>query len=268
MANDEPPPQPEDHAPPTDPGQPEAEQEAQPPPPAAPAATKAEGFVTDAITPTPEAGPGSGSTNFPPPLRETSMDYFEGLEQGVRRQIIEDLWSNYRDILKLMLDSANTAVEGYLTAGRKHWMWRITMIAATGALAIINVLAAFGYEAVIPPTNQMLAPVIKSWLALTAAVMAAIIALFSNIESFLNYADQRNGQREARELFLDTFREFESLWHIHVAPFGTRPASCYNATLLYRRLIDRDRELRRKLANLKTTEASGTGAAGGDEHGH
>jgi hypothetical protein len=210
------------------------------------------------------AGATEDAPSFPVPLREASLEYFQSLPGAIRQKILTTLWRKYSSVLELMLQSANTAVEGYHAASSNYKKWRIWLISATGMLAIINVIGAYDLQAVFPPNYAALVTVMKSYLSLTAAVVAATIALFSNIESFLNYAELRSTQRQTRELFLDGFRDFESLWHIHVAPFGFGAQACYNATFLYRRLIERDRELRRKLAtDLKTTATQAAGAGPG-----
>jgi hypothetical protein len=88
-------------------------------------------------------------------------------------------------------------------------------------------------------------------------VYAVILALLTNIESFYNYADKKISTRESRELYLDAYREFEMLRLTHVHPYGYSAQGCFNFNELYRRLVTKDVELRRKIMQLSTTRPGG-----------
>ena len=89
-----------------------------------------------------------------------------------------------------------------------------------GGLAILNVIVAFRR----PQPNDPLKEI--SWnqgLSLAAAVYAGLLALLTNVESFLNYADKKASSRESRELFLDAYRNFKMLWLVRVFPSDIHP---------------------------------------------
>lgn len=86
-----------------------------------------------------------------------------------------------------------------------------------------------------------------------------LLALATNIESFHNYADKKLSARDSRELFLDAYREFDMLRLTYVYPFKTTPQACANLNALYRRLVVKDAELRRKLKQLTTTGGPAAG---------
>jgi hypothetical protein len=175
----------------------------------------------------------------------------------------EEHWSAYVDAHiqpwhQLLIDefrtSADTCVDRFQEYRRQHDRWRRLIIKTTGVVAILNGLAALvvGLDREIPIPGGT--PLPTTWvsvaMAALAAVVASVLAILANLENFGNYIEQAHAHREARELYLDAAREAEYLWQSHVVAFSGRPEACFNARELYRRICERDRELRRKVKDL------------------
>ena len=182
-----------------------------------------------------------------------------------------DHWSTYVDehiqpwhehILTEFRTSADTCVDRYHHFRKRHEWWRRCVIITTGTVAILNAVAAL----LVSGNNDFHIfgwTVTASWISITAAALAAIaasvLAVLANLENFGNYIEQAHAHREARELYLDAAREAEYLWQSHVVAFSGRPEACVNARELYRRLCEKDRELRRKVKDLTQPRATDGG---------
>jgi hypothetical protein len=165
-----------------------------------------------------------------------------------RRLYVGFIEQFYVNILDEFFDEANACVGVVTSSLQSNTRWRLSLIALTGGLAILNLVTAF-----VAAHQSGTAGWVASF-TLLAALYAAGLAIVTNLESFFNYAGRAQAYRESRELFLDAYREFEMLWHVRVRPFGDRPEACANASELYRLLVERDRELRGKLKDLTVTE--------------
>ena len=159
----------------------------------------------------------------------------------------EHIYQPYRQILDEFFDSADTCVERFDAFRRRHERWRHIVIVGTGVVAIVNAVAAL---ITARPTDQSFPPVIAISVAGLAAVAAAVLAILANLENFGNFVDRAQAYREAREMFLDAYREFDRQWQVYVVAFWNRPEALANATELYRRICIRDSELRRKIKDM------------------
>jgi hypothetical protein len=197
------------------------------------------------------APPGQGQdfdAAMGPTMSEASLEYWASLDEDSRQHVYDQLASYYGGLLEEFRVSANLSVAEYKNFSRLGQSWRYRMIVLTGGLALLNVLATSW------PDKFFDGTVVRPALSFAAAIYAVLLALVTNLESYRNYADKKLGARDSRELFLDAYREFEMLRLTHVYPFGYSPQGCYNFHALYRRLVTKDVELRRKLKQLSTTD--------------
>jgi hypothetical protein len=155
----------------------------------------------------------------------------------------------YLSVLDEFFEESNSCVNVVQTSSRSHGRWRHLLIILTGGLAILNLLAAYKWSA-----DAGVSGFLAAHLSLFAAIYAGTLAVVTNLESYHNFLGRAQAHRESREIFLDSYREFEMLWHIRVRPHGYRPEACVNAASLYRALVQRDRELRGKLRELTETK--------------
>lgn len=159
----------------------------------------------------------------------------------------------YWGVLRGFEELADKHVDKFLGFSAKNEQWRRNMIWATGGVAILNLLVAFEWSGSTAGGDEGITKV----LSLIAAIYAALLVIFSNLENFWNYADRAKVHREARELLLDAAREFTFLWHVYVLPFGSRPEAYENAEILYHQITARDKEVRGKIAAMTTTKEKG-----------
>jgi len=161
--------------------------------------------------------------------------------------------ARYTALLDEIFESANLSVEQYQNLSNSNRSWRRRIILGTGIVAIINLLAAHK----VPESFQHLHHL--NWiLPIAAAIIAAVLAILANLESFYNFAERAQAYRDSRDIFLDAGRDFVRLWDSYVRPLGDTPGAYTNGAELYRRLVAKDRELRRKFKEL--TEATGKSA--------
>lgn len=182
---------------------------------------------------------------------EASMAYWAQLDEEQRETWYTGTNIYYRALLAEILANANSAVGTFDRFGQRYASWRILLLILTGTLALINVLATSW-----PEEWQLIGLgtlKTRALFSFIAALFAVVLALLTNIESFLNYGEKRFSSRETRELYLDAFREFEMLWMVHVYPFGYSAQACYNFSRLYRQLVTKDQELRRKIRQQSET---------------
>jgi hypothetical protein len=180
-------------------------------------------------------------------LLETSHSYWSDpcTNQNDRKAFVDGLQVPYHNILIEFVQSADACVDqtNYFEHVNQKWRW--TVILATGAVAIINILAANVVTGQTGPTTK---PAMV--LSVGAAIAAAILAVLANLENFTGAQRRAQGFRQARERFLDASREYEQLWNTYVNPFYPRAESCTNAIILMRMLVEKDRELRDRLLEL------------------
>ena len=179
-------------------------------------------------------------------IPDASLEYWLGLDEEVRSTACQQLDEYYETLLEEFRTGANVFVSQYNDNSDLGRRWRFWLILSTGGLALVNVLASSW------PDAWDGGPV-RGAMTFGAAIYAVLLALATNVESFHNYADKKLNARESRELFLDAYREFEMLRLTHVNPFGSTPQGCFNLHALYRRLVAKDVELRRKLKQLTVT---------------
>jgi hypothetical protein len=189
------------------------------------------------------------------PIPDASLEYWAGQDDATREQVCQQVDEYYETLLDEFRVSANQFVEQYKGDSKNGRRWRFWLIVLTGGLALLNVLASSWPDG--PSSVQ-----VRTYMTFAAAVYAVLLALATNIESFHNYADKKQSARESRELFLDAYREFEMLRLTYVYPFGYSPQGCFNLHALYRRLVAKDTELRRKLKQLTTTGDRASSAQG------
>jgi hypothetical protein len=159
----------------------------------------------------------------------------------------------YTQLLTEIFTSANLSLVQYQTLSSSNRMWRRRLILGTGVVAIVNLLAAHHVSDKYPHLIHW------NWVApIVAAVLAAVVTILASLESFYNFSERAQGYRESRDVFLDAGRDFVRLWDSYVLPFGDSPGAYTNAAELYRRLVAKDRELRRKFKELTETASKGS----------
>lgn len=162
-----------------------------------------------------------------------------------RPERLQDLNLLFHEVQKKLFASAEWALDGFEGLTEHYRRWRRIVIWATGAVASLNVVAAFGWD---KPSG------IGPAFSLVSAVAAVTLSVLSNLESFGNNLEKAQGYRAARELFLDAAADLEQLWNTHVLPLGDKPEACVNATELYRRAVAREIEVRNKAKELTKTK--------------
>jgi hypothetical protein len=162
----------------------------------------------------------------------------------------------YKEILNEIFASANLSVAQYQKLSNSNRIWRRRLILGTGLVAIVNLLAAHKIPA---GTFPHLSDLMNGVIPIAAAVIAAVLAILANLESFYNFSERAQAYRESRDIFLDAGRDFVRLWDSYVGPLGDSTGAYTNAAELYRRLVAKDRELRRKFKELTETPRNGPG---------
>jgi hypothetical protein len=188
-------------------------------------------------------------------LVEPTLEELSRYPADAIKNVFTQLDIKYKAILDEFLNTANAFVDDYTKFKIRHSRWRVSLILITGGLAVLNILAARKWDgatvfgASLGWANDVLPGL--------AAIYASVLAIFTNVESYFNYADAKSNARLSRELFLDAYREYDTLWHTYVRPFGIRAPACYNAIILLRRLVAKDVEVRRKTKEVieRTTSA-------------
>ena len=172
-------------------------------------------------------------------LVEQDEAYWEKVNDEGRENYVVNLEKIYFSILDEFISQSNICVKRYKDMNKRYKRWRILVIILAGILAISNVFIVYNTE------NNLDFKFLK-WLSLPlfAAVLAVFIAVVSNLESFHKYLERALAFKEMREIFLDAYRKYTLLWQTYVVPFGSTSASCINASLLYERIVERDKEIR------------------------
>jgi hypothetical protein len=184
-------------------------------------------------------------------LLEADVEFWRSVAEEERKDFYETAQKFYHSTLEEFRNGANDSVKEFKKFRARNTKWRLTLIILTGGLAILNVLGANKWPL---PTNPATNVSANQVLSLMAAVYASILALLTTVEGFFKYPDQKATSRESRELYLDAYRTYEMLWLAKVYPFGYSPEGCFNASGLYRQLVSKDIELRRKMIGLTETQ--------------
>ncbi len=179
------------------------------------------------------------------PLIEQGIEDWEACTPEFQKKYIEHIETFYQAIAKEFLEHADICVEKFASLNRSYGKSRIRLIWLTGVLAGLNVIIAFVSSS--KESGELSSEIFKFvavYLPVVAALWAAVLAVLSNVDSFHKYLERAQAFKEARELFLDTYREFEMLWQTNVYAFCVGPAACVNASRLYKRIVARDKEIR------------------------
>jgi hypothetical protein len=160
----------------------------------------------------------------------------------------------YKALLNEIFSSANLSLAQYQKLSSSNIIWRRRLILGTGVVAIVNLLAAHKIPEKVPYFTDL-----NGLIPIVAAVFAATLAIMANLESFYHFSERAQAYRDSRDIFLDAGRDFVRLWDIYVLPFGDSPGAYTNAAELYRRLVAKDRELRRKFKELTETTGKDSG---------
>ena len=163
-----------------------------------------------------------------------SLDDWKETHQKVRENFFTQVNNNYQALDHEFFELSEFHAHRYLEFSNKYKIWRTILIWALGGMAIINLIIASDIEIISSSFK----------LEIAAAIYAALLTIFGNIENFLNYSENKQTSRNARELYLDSHRHFEMLWNIHVRPFCELAEGCLNASILYRQIVKKDEELR------------------------
>lgn len=120
-------------------------------------------------------------------LIEPTLEELSRYPDAAIANVFAQLDINYKALLNEFLDSANSFVDDHRKFKLKHNYWRVSLILLTGGLAILNILAARKWDgATVFGASLSWADSVLPGLA---AVYAAVLAIFTNIEIYFNYAD-------------------------------------------------------------------------------
>ena len=122
----------------------------------------------------------------------------------------------YHLLVDEFYDSANQSVKPYKRHSRSHLLWRWGVIIGAGAVAIVNLTAAFITGGDVNTLIWFKVKDLDQWVSIGAAVLAALLVTATNLENFTNASEKAQGYRESRDLFLDAARHYERLWRTHV----------------------------------------------------
>ena len=166
-----------------------------------------------------------------------------------RDKHLQRMNSLYQALVLELNQSGNRCVVRFEQLRARHHSWRWMVIIGTGAVAVINSLAAL-LAARGPGHGELVDPGVSLSLAAVAAVAAVGLTILANLENLGNNLERGHAYRDAREMYVTAVREANFLWETHVIPFWSRPEGCVNAALLYHRLHAKDVELRQKAKDL------------------
>jgi len=177
-------------------------------------------------------------------LVEVELKRWSVITPQIRQRELGVFNDRFHELLNELYDSANLCVDLYQSFAKTHVYWRRTLIVGTGFVAIVNLLAA----------NDKVTSWSGETFSVVAAVLAVILAILANLESFYNAAEKAEGYRQSRELFLDAARDYDHRWDVYVRPLSDNAEACVNAAELYRQLVAKDSELRAKFKELTKRE--------------
>jgi hypothetical protein len=180
---------------------------------------------------------------------EIERGKWNSISQEIRVDQLRLLDERYHLLLNELYGSANLCVDRYQAFSKTHSGWRRAVIIGTGVVAVVNLLVA----------NKRISGWSPDYAPIVPAVIAVVVAILANLESFYNALERAQAYRESRELFLDVAREFDRRWDNYVHPLGDDADACLNASELYRQLVAKDRELRGKFKELTKTESKSSG---------
>jgi hypothetical protein len=180
-------------------------------------------------------------------LEEQTEAYWENSLPEDRQAYVTQLNTNYQTIVDELLELQTDAINQFKGVVTRYKASRRRMIWMTGVLAILNIAVSAVAAQVDNKAFGATVKVVAVALPVLVAAYAAVIAIFSNIESLENYLQRAQLYRHARELSLTACRELEMLWHLYVRPFNDSPTACMNAASLYRRAVTKDQEVRGQL---------------------
>jgi hypothetical protein len=207
---------------------------------------------------------------------EIDLHLFPASAEDWKKQDLKTAKRHYKQleldffsIIDDYIEQANAAASQYKSSLRAHARWRFWIIVATGALAAINICAAFDLKI------TLLGITLPRLLTVVAALYAGCLTVAGNIENLFNKAEQAAGSRELRDLLLSRYREYRSKWICYVEAHGNKPPTpiaCVNAGRLYRELVDSDHELRQKIKQLTDIQRQKAGkrtsSGSGGKAGH
>jgi hypothetical protein len=199
-------------------------------------------------------------------LHHPTVEDWQSQTSATLEQYYAQAESDFFRIVDDYLVQANLAAERYKQFSRSHARWRLWTIIATGALAAINVCAAFDILNI--PLNADESITLPKVLNAVAALYAGCLTVFGNVENFFNKGEKAAGFRESRDLLLNLYREYCFDWFYYVEAYGKTPRACVNAGRLYQQLVDRDQELRQKLKQLTEVQGRSAGETGTPRTGH
>jgi len=178
---------------------------------------------------------------------EPSRDAWKGHDPKTIARFYAQTYSDFFGIVGDYLDQSNQAAKLYKSSLLSHRRWRLSIITATGILALINVGAALD----VSKTTIWGGISLPTALNALAALLAACLTVAGNVASFLNGDDQAAKFRDTRDLLLSQYREYCAKWVCGVEAHGRTPTALMNAGRLYSELVESDHELRQKLKQLE-----------------
>ena len=117
-------------------------------------------------------------------LLETSHEYWSdpSTTQNDRKAYIDVLKASYQSLLDEFLATADACVDRTNSLEKVNKKWRWAIILGTGVVAIVNILAA--NVVTLQRGDGETSHIAASIISITAAVVAAILAVLTNLENF------------------------------------------------------------------------------------
>jgi hypothetical protein len=181
-------------------------------------------------------------------VAEPSFEDWERQDQKIIADYCTQTEREFFAIIDEYVADADEVTRKYKACEKSHARWGLSIIIATGILALINLCAALNW------TDQC---VVSQFLNAFAGGFAICLTAARHAENSFNWGEKANGFREARELLLNRYQEYRSKWICFVVAYGETPIACMNAGRLYRQLVDSDQDLRQNLKQLTTVKRTG-----------
>jgi len=183
-------------------------------------------------------------------LFEKGVCEWRKASESERQEFIKETGGYFDNIVDDFLNLGDYFVKRYNTSNRRFNWWKILLIILAGSLAILNVIISHN-------SDELANGKPFESLPLIGAILAAVLSVLHNLESFFNYHEKSRTYRKARELLIDNLRKYEMLWQIHVVAFSDQAEACVNAVLLYKRIVSADKEIRSQLKELIEKQDAG-----------
>lgn len=179
-----------------------------------------------------------------------TLDVWSKADQARRQAYLDGVFQVFEERLQGIFEEANRCAEESNGLAKKFRNWRIGIMILAGGLAILNVIISWVTSGEPAAANSTVN--LAAWLALIAAIYAAGLALFTNVESFHNYFERTQGGRLCRDLYLNLYWTQKERWITYVIALNDTPQACCNASGVFRELVAGEVEIRNKYRDLSS----------------